>query len=118
MADAFGALVRRLRVRAGLSQNELARRTRVDPSYINLLEKQRRGVPSRAVVLALAGALGAGQDDRERLLVAAGHCPESILRAGGWDEYRALLGRHALLAIEAASRGEPVDAPEQIRRAV
>jgi hypothetical protein len=43
-------------------------------------------VPSRKVVLALAESLEAGPVDVERLLVAAGLCPESIIRLGGWDQ--------------------------------
>ena len=34
-AHPFGALLRSLRVRMGLSQNQLARRAGVDPAYVN-----------------------------------------------------------------------------------
>jgi hypothetical protein len=40
-------------------------------------------------VLALWSALDGGDQDRERLLVAAGLVPEVILQAGGWDAYLA-----------------------------
>jgi hypothetical protein len=90
----FGPLLRRLRLRAGLSQNQLAREGGVDPAYVNRLERQlgpHLTLPSRRVVLGLWGSLyerrGATVDDRERLLVAAGLCPEAVLRAGGWDAY-------------------------------
>lgn len=85
----FGALVRSLRVRMGLSQNQLARRAGVDPAYVNRLERApatSTSLPSRKVVLALADSLEAGPVDLERLLVAAGLCPESIVRLGGWDQ--------------------------------
>ncbi|MCC6177830.1 MAG: helix-turn-helix domain-containing protein [Chloroflexi bacterium] len=86
--DGFGALLRRLRVRVGLSQNQLARRAGVDPAYVNRLERAAPGsssLPSRRVVLGFAEALELGPADGERLLVAAGLCPETILRLGGWD---------------------------------
>jgi transcriptional regulator with XRE-family HTH domain len=98
--DAFGAGLRVLRMRCGLSQSLLARLAAINPSYIHRLEAQRAGGPlrpSRTVVLRLyAALLGVGEevgapiedDDRERLLVAAGWCPEVIVRAGGWDGYR------------------------------
>lgn len=84
----FGALLRALRVRIGLSQNQLARRAGVDPAYVNRLERaapSSTSLPSRKVVMALADTLEAGPVDVERLLVAAGLCPESIVRLGGWD---------------------------------
>ena len=86
----FGALVRKLRIRIGLSQNQLARLAGVDPAYVNRLERapeDSTSVPSRKVVLSLWKALDGGDQDRERLLVAAGHVPEVILQAGGWDAY-------------------------------
>jgi transcriptional regulator with XRE-family HTH domain len=88
-AHPFGALLRVLRVRIGLSQNQLARRAGVDPAYVNRLERAAPGsssLPSRKVVLALAESVEAGPVDVERLLVAAGLCPESLARLGGWDQ--------------------------------
>src|SRR5262245_42308536 len=85
----FGALLRSLRVRIGLSQNQLARRAGVDPAYVNRLERAQAtstSLPSRKVVLALADSVEAGPVDVERLLVAAGLCPEAIVRLGGWDK--------------------------------
>ena len=85
----FGALLRSLRVRMGFSQNQLARMAGVDPAYVNRLERapaESSSLPSRKVVLALADSLEDGPVDLERLLVAAGLCPESIVRLGGWDQ--------------------------------
>jgi transcriptional regulator with XRE-family HTH domain len=85
---AFGQLLRSLRVRVGLSQNQLARHAGVDPAYVNRLERapaDSTALPSRRVVKSLAEALDAGPVDTERLLVAAGLCPEAISRLGGWD---------------------------------
>lgn len=80
--ETFGALLKRLRVGAGLSQNRLARMAAIDPAYVNRLERSVTPdhPPSRAVVLRLWSALGTPPEDRERLLVAAGHCPELLLR--------------------------------------
>lgn len=106
---AFGELLRRFRFRTGLSQNQLARLAGVDPAYVNRLERGGASIPSRRVVLSFCDVLETSADDRERLLVAAGHCPEAILRAGGWDAYRAQVRQAvdtAVLAIEAALRGE------------
>jgi DNA-binding XRE family transcriptional regulator len=106
-APAFGPLLKRLRVRAGLSQNQLAKQSGVDPAYVNRLERQTTPTgsqPSRRVVLGLFASLfeahGAAVADRDRLLVAAGLCPEVVLRAGGWDAYRNGI-RAALRAVDA-----------------
>jgi transcriptional regulator with XRE-family HTH domain len=86
----FPALVRAMRTRNGWSQNQLARAAGVDPAYINRIERQDKdhAPPSRRVVLAIWDALETTEADRERLLVAAGYCPEIIRTAGGWDPYR------------------------------
>src|SRR3954453_13690731 len=85
----FGAMLRRFRLRAGMSQNQLARRAGCDPAYVNRLERRPLdgGSPSRHLVGALAQAVGRRVNDGERLLVAAGYCPSIIRRAGGWDRY-------------------------------
>src|SRR3954452_6487600 len=88
-AHPFGSLLRPLRVRIALSQNQLARRAGVDPAYVNRLERApatSSSLPSRKVVLALAESGEAGPVDIERRLVAAGLCPESIVRLGGWEQ--------------------------------
>lgn len=85
----FARLLVRLRRQRGLSQNQLARLAGVDPAYVNRIERERTGPPSRFVTICLWEALEVGPDDRERLLVAAGHCPQTILDAGGWDAYLA-----------------------------
>jgi DNA-binding XRE family transcriptional regulator len=96
MPTGLGGMVRAYRIRAGLSQNRLAHLAGVDPAYINRIEHadragRRRSLPSREVILqiweAFAGHLVAGPDEREVLLVAAGHCPQAILDAGGWTAY-------------------------------
>ncbi len=90
----FGARVNALRLAAGLSLNELARRAGVDPAYIHRIEAhriearraQRPTLPRRGVVLAIAAALGSDRRQTDQLLALAGHTPAALLELGGWDE--------------------------------
>lgn len=111
----FGALLRRLRVGAGLSQSRLARLAAIDPAYVNRLERSAAPdhPPRRAIILRLWSALEAPLEDRERLLVAAGHCPEAILLAGGWDPFvRTIRGQAtAGLAVALDHLGETLTVP-------
>lgn len=111
----FGPLVREYRVRVGLSQNGLARRAGIDPAYVNRLERSGPdgGVPRRRVVLGLAAALELGPVDRERLLIAAGLCPESIARLGGWDPTLGLVA--GVLADPRLSADDRADFRELLR---
>jgi predicted transcriptional regulator/DNA-binding XRE family transcriptional regulator len=64
----FGAKIRTLRRCAGLSQAELAQRLEVSPSYLNLLEHDKRALPAPlliklARVLEVDLAAFAGEDD-------------------------------------------------------
>jgi transcriptional regulator with XRE-family HTH domain len=86
----FGALLKHLRVRAGWSQNKLAREAGCDPAYVNKLERSAEHSqiqPSRAFVLAFADVLELTPRWRDELLVAAGYCPVAISNAGGWIAY-------------------------------
>ncbi len=88
-AGVFAALVRALRLRAGISINELARRASVDPAYVHRIERQTGGrvtLPRRHVVVALGQALRLTPTELDDLLARAGFCPESVSRLGGWDE--------------------------------
>lgn len=114
----FNRLLRYYRVMLGLSQNQLARLGGVDPAYVNRLERaadDSTSLPSRKVVFSLHGAIRAealnanisiGEQDLERMLVAAGLVPETIRAAGGWDAY--------LLRI----RGRLADAYDQLNQAL
>lgn len=95
---AFGALLRQYRVRAALSQNECARRSKVDPAYVNRMEHGGCPPPSRAVTLRLANTLGLGFINTDRLLIAAGHCPEIVLRMSErqFGSLYALMGEDAV----------------------
>jgi transcriptional regulator with XRE-family HTH domain len=87
--DDFGAAVRTRRLEAGLSLNQLARRAQVDPAYIHRIESRtidRSPMPRRAVVLAIAAALGLDRRQTDQLLAQAGYVPDAVLELGGWDE--------------------------------
>jgi transcriptional regulator with XRE-family HTH domain len=93
IALTFGAAVRRLRLQVGISLNELARRAGVDPAYIHRIEAassssaaQRPPLPRRAVVQAIAAALGSDPRQTDQLLALAGHVPGTLLELGGWDQ--------------------------------
>jgi transcriptional regulator with XRE-family HTH domain len=54
----FGKRLRELRIRAGLTQNELASIVGVAPSYLSKVETGSKDPPSRKVLPRLADALG------------------------------------------------------------
>ncbi len=88
-AATFGATVQALRGQAGLSLNQLARRAGIDPAYVHRIESralERPPLPRRAVVLAIAAALGLDGRGTDELLTHAGYAPGAVLELGGWDE--------------------------------
>ena len=90
----FGAAVRELRLEAGLSLNELARRAGVDPAYIHRIESrtiERAPAPRRGVVLAIAAALDLDALGSDTLLARAGYLPQALIEIGGWDATLALV---------------------------
>jgi transcriptional regulator with XRE-family HTH domain len=90
VSAAFGTLLEQGLRAAALSQARLARLAAVDPAYVNRLVRHRQAPPSRAVALRFADALKLDQVQRDELLMAAGHCPETIARLDD-DRRRALL---------------------------
>jgi transcriptional regulator with XRE-family HTH domain len=95
----LGQAVRDLRLQAGLSLNELARRAGVDPAYVHRIEStnlERTPLPRRQVVLAIAAALGLDARQTDELLTQAGYAPEALVQLGGWDQ--ALAGVAELLS--------------------
>jgi predicted ATPase/DNA-binding XRE family transcriptional regulator len=63
----FGETLRRLRLRAGLSQEQLAERARLSAESIGSLERGIRRAPYRETVELIADALGASESEREEL---------------------------------------------------
>ncbi len=80
--SSFGSLVRRLRVAAGLTQEQLAARAGLSPDTIALLERGKRHIPRAGTVRLLADALALGDAERAAFLAAAR--PEPA-RAGAAD---------------------------------
>ena len=67
----FGALLRRFRLAAGLSQEALAERARISTEAIGALERGARKVPQRQTLALLVAALDLGERERDQLAEAA-----------------------------------------------
>jgi transcriptional regulator with XRE-family HTH domain len=73
----FGALLRSLRERQGVSQSKLAERAEFDHSYVSRLESGAR-MPAREAVDRLGEALNLEQQQLDSLLAAAGFLPRDV----------------------------------------
>ncbi|MFJ8695101.1 helix-turn-helix domain-containing protein [Streptomyces roseolilacinus] len=116
MAGEFGIVLRRLREEAGLTQEELTRRSGVSVSTIRGLETGKRGNPRMTTVQQLADALALGSEGREELLRAAvpGHPGGGGTEAGGPGP-----GEPVVEPRPAPAEQDPLaDAAEQLAKAV
>jgi transcriptional regulator with XRE-family HTH domain len=86
MRDEFASLLRSFRERSNRSRNNLAHEVGVDPSYLTRIEHGDREPPRQHIVEAIARALRLSVADRNRLLVAAGYAPLSVVQLGTWDD--------------------------------
>src|SRR4051812_23923812 len=86
MRDEFPDLLRSFRERNGRSRNALAHEVGVDPSYLTRIEHGDREPPRQHIVEALTRALRLSVQERNRLLVAAGYAPLSVVQLGSWDD--------------------------------
>ncbi len=86
MRDDFASLLRTYRERAVRSRNNLAHEVGVDPSYLTRIEHGDREPPRQHIVEAISRALRLSVGDRNRLLVAAGYAPLSVVQLGTWDD--------------------------------
>jgi len=77
----FGALLRRYRLAAGLSQEALAERARMSANGIGSLERGDRRTPERETVLLLAGALALNERQRKEFEATAAR--SALPRSGG-----------------------------------
>jgi len=78
----FGALLRRRRVAAGLTQDALAERSGISAQAISALERGWRRRPHHDTVAMLADGLGLGPSERESFLaVARPACPRGPRRS-------------------------------------
>ena len=95
-----GALLRRFRRGAGLSQEALAERACISVETVGALERGARRAPYRVTVAALAAALGLAREEHEQLCTAArrprGRRSESAHNLP-WDVGE-LVGRDQLIA--------------------
>lgn len=102
MTETFGAMLRRHRISAGLSQNQVARQSAIDPAYVSRMERDGQSLPRRAVTLALAQTLELTDSQTDRLLFAAGLATRS--------DYQLLYeeaARRLATIVQAVERGEP-----------
>lgn len=85
-----------------MSQNSLARASGLNPASINRLESGERSPSNRDIVERICDALELSAQDRDSLLVAAGHLPDVYARVPLTDptlvEVARTLGNPALPA--------------------
>jgi transcriptional regulator with XRE-family HTH domain len=73
----FGALLKSLREKRGVSQSKLAERAEFDHSYVSRLESGAR-MPTREAVDRLGEAMSLEQATLDSLLAAAGFLPRDV----------------------------------------
>ena len=71
ISSGFGALLRRHRLAAGLSQQSLAERARMSVDGISALERGYRKTPQFETLTLLAGALALNEDEKREFVAAA-----------------------------------------------
>src|SRR5215217_8258105 len=86
----FGDLLRRYRVAAGLTQEELAEQAGLSTRGISDLERGARGLPRKDTLHMLLQALDLAPDDRAALVAAGRRPPAPAARQGRADEVPAL----------------------------
>lgn len=105
-ATTFGEELRRQRARQRISQSRLALEAGFDHSYVSRIESGTRK-PTREAVLALADALRAAPQERDRLLIAAGFMPDD---PGVREIVTALVNGEVLSVF----RSEPVEGVDRV----
>src|SRR5215211_6311341 len=110
----FGDLLRRHRLAAGLTQEELAERAGVSTRGISDLERGARGLPRKDTLQMLLQALDLSPADRAALVAAARRPAvvaaqaERIERSSGLPvQLTSLIGREAEIAAVATLLDEP-----------
>jgi transcriptional regulator with XRE-family HTH domain len=83
--ETFGAVLRRFRQRARLSQLALAKISGVHASIINRFERDERQPADRDMIERLAEGLRLTPAERDCLLAAGGFFPSAIERLGAAD---------------------------------
>jgi len=85
VTEGFGPTLRLFRLRAGYSQNALAKIVCLNASYVNRLESGEREAPTREATAAMCRGLNLGVEDADRLMFSAGHVPPSLQKLGPAD---------------------------------
>jgi transcriptional regulator with XRE-family HTH domain len=110
-AGGFAELLQRLRVRTGMTQEELAAAAEVSPRTVSDLERGINRTARRDTAELLAGALRLTGPERERFLAAARGKPAAAERAAGVTPAAEASGAAAASAGAAALTGAGRDAP-------
>ncbi|MFF8592270.1 helix-turn-helix domain-containing protein [Streptomyces sp. NPDC015220] len=120
MASEFGMVLRRLREKAHLTQEELERRSGISVSTIRGLETGKRGNPRMTTVRRLADALALRSEDREELLGAAvpGQRSGGAGAAGEPGTDKTAFEPPAARQPAPAAQHAPANATEQLAKAV
>jgi len=108
----LGDKIKELRLKAGLSQVELANKARIDSSYLSRLESKRVKSPSYTIVLRLARALSSAPNEllERDTTVTQAESPEEIL-----DRYRiAMPASVPLYEDYPFHAGKPVEAADYL----
>jgi len=100
--SAFGELLREYRVRAGLSQFDLAEKAQISPAAVSALERGVRKAPYRSTISLLAKALNLSAEERVALGGARQAGRSKSVTSGGLhnlrDERTSFVGRAADIA--------------------
>jgi transcriptional regulator with XRE-family HTH domain len=96
----FGARVREIRRRNGLSQKEFAARLGVSAAYVSALEHGRRGRPTFALVQGVIHELGVIWDEADELVKLADLSdPRVVIDTSGLEPEATLLANRLARAI-------------------
>jgi transcriptional regulator with XRE-family HTH domain len=96
----FGARVREIRLRQGLSLQDFAGKLGVSNAYISALEHGRRGRPTFALVQGIIHALGVIWDEADELVrLAELSDPKVVIDTAGLDPSATLLANRLARAI-------------------
>lgn len=93
----FGEAVRKLRLRKGVSQKQMAAALNLSPAYLSALEHGKRGVPSFELLQRIAGYFSIIWDEAEELfMLARASDPRVVVDTSGLaPEYTAFANRLA-----------------------
>jgi transcriptional regulator with XRE-family HTH domain len=101
----FGARVRAIRLRQGLSQQDFAAKLGVSSAYVSALEHGRRGRPTFALVQGMIHALGVIWDEADELVrLAELSDPRVVIETAGLDPEATMLANRLARSIRDLDR--------------